>query len=105
MLTCALANVRLFSIILVWNACLSSGSNRDDLGFNHCEADAIMLSFYSSLRSSGYIGHAVIDSEDTDGYVQATSDSHDIPVLSVLRKRIICFCVEVCVLTKISQSV
>ena len=32
---------------------LSSGNNRDDLNFNQCEADIIMLSFYAVLRSSG----------------------------------------------------
>ena len=47
--------------------CLSSGSNRDDLGFNHCEADTIMLSIYSSLMSSSYSDPIIIDTEDTDG--------------------------------------
>lgn len=38
----------------------------------------IMLSVYAALRSSGYSNPVVIDTEDTDVYIQAVAISHDI---------------------------
>ena len=66
--------------------CLSSANVKHDLGFNQCEANTIMLSFYIVLRSSGYSDHVVIHTEDTDVYIQA-----DVYMMSLtlfaLRKR------------------
>ena len=41
-----------------------------DYGFKHLEADTMLLSIYSKLRTANYTNTAVIDSEDTDVYVQ-----------------------------------
>ena len=59
--------------------CLSSGNVKDDLEFNQCEADTIILSLYTALRSSGYSDPVVIDTQDTDLYIQEAAVSHDIP--------------------------
>ena len=39
--------------------------------FRQTEADTILLSIYARLRDNGHTDGAVIDSEDTDVYVQA----------------------------------
>ena len=39
--------------------------------FRQTEADTILLSIYARLRGNGHTEVAVIDSEDTDVYVQA----------------------------------
>ena len=43
-----------------------------DYAFKHTEADTILLFTYAKLRTQHYTGSLVIDSEDTDVYVQAT---------------------------------
>ena len=74
---------------------LSSGSVRQDLGFNQCEADTIMLSFYVALRASGYNDPVVIDATDTDVYIQAAAVSHDIPGVICIKKKNL-FSAEAC---------
>ena len=37
----------------------------------HAEADIVMFTTYSVLRSNGYAEAVVLDTEDTDSYVQA----------------------------------
>ena len=52
---------------------LSSGNVLPDLAFNQCEADTIMLSFYTALRASGQNDPVVIDAADTDVYIQTAA--------------------------------
>ena len=66
---------------------LSSGNAKQDLAFNQCEADIIMLSFYTALRASGYSDPIVIDAEDTDLYIQAAAILHDYTgVICIMKK-------------------
>ena len=58
---------------------LSTGHTKDSLSFSQDEADTIMLSVYAALRLSGYSDPVVIDTEDTDIYIQAVAISHHIP--------------------------
>ena len=76
---------------------LSSGNVKDDLSFNQCEADTIMLSFYAALRLSGYSNPVVIDAEDTDMYIQAAAISYDIPgIICIKKKKQLFFCRGMC---------
>ena len=76
---------------------LSSGNVCQDLGFNQCEADTIMLSFYVALRASGYYDPVVIDATDTDVYIQAAAISHDVPgVICIKKKDELLFCRGMC---------
>lgn len=76
---------------------LSSGNVRQNLGFNQCEADTIMLSFYVALRASGYNDPVVIDATDTDVYIQAAAVSHDVPgVICIKKKDELLFCRGMC---------
>ena len=43
----------------------------EDYAFKHSEADTMLLSAYATLRAQNYAGAVVLDSEDTDVYVQA----------------------------------
>ncbi len=50
---------------------LSTGVASGDYVFKQPEADTMMLSAYAKLRIGNYTGAVVLDSEDTDVYVQA----------------------------------
>ena len=77
--------------------CLSSGHKRDDLSFDQCEADTIMLSIYAALRSSGYKDPVVIDAEDTDVYIQADAISHYLPgIICIKKKKELLSCKDMC---------
>ena len=49
-----------------------------DYRFKHLEADTMLLSIYAKLRTANYTNTVVLDSEDTDVYVQAAYVSHQI---------------------------
>ncbi|MES9882370.1 MAG: hypothetical protein ABW185_15975 [Sedimenticola sp.] len=76
---------------------LQSGEVEESLCFDQCEADTIMLSIYTALRSSGCSEPVVIDAEDTDVYVQAVAISHDVPgILCMRKKKQLLFCRGMC---------
>ena len=50
---------------------MTTGVASRDYVFKHAEADTILLSAYAKLRAGNYTGAVVLDSEDTDVYVQA----------------------------------
>ena len=64
---------------------------KDDLSFNRCEAGAIMLSFYTALRSSGYRNSKGLNLL----YIQVAA-FHCVAALSLPRKRNSSFYVEAC---------
>ena len=57
---------------------LSTGSVSGDYVFKHPEADTMLLSAYAKLRSGDNTGVVVLDSEDTDVYVQAAFVAHQL---------------------------
>ena len=64
--------------------CISSANVKHDPGFNQCEANTIMLSFYIVLRSSGYSDHV---------YIQAAAISHHVPdIICIKKKKQLIFC-------------
>ena len=50
---------------------LSSGEDVPELTCLHAKADTAIFTIYSVLRSDGYKAAVVMDTEDTDNYVQA----------------------------------
>ena len=66
------------------------------LFFSHTEADTMLISAYAKLRDScNYNGAVIIDSEDTDVYVQAAFVSHVLPGnLYLKHKRSLFNCAE-----------
>ena len=57
---------------------LITGAASTDFGFTHLEADTILLSAYANVRTQNYNESVVLDSENTDVYVQAAYASHQI---------------------------
>ena len=58
---------------------IETGIEYAELKFGQAEADTIMLSVYSVLRSNGFNGDIVIDSKDTDVYIAAAHVAHLYP--------------------------
>ena len=76
---------------------LSTGDTKDNLSFSQGETDTIMPFVYAAPRSSGYSDPVVIDTEDTDVYIQAAAISHHIPgILCINKKRQYFFCRSMC---------
>ena len=64
-----------------------TGEIDPNLKFNHPEADTTIFGIYAKLRD-GYEGPAIIDSEDTDVYVQAAYVAKNVPgKLYIKRKK------------------
>lgn len=61
--------------------------------FSQVEADIIMFSAYNKLRTTGCEDAIVIDSEDTDVYVQAAFVSHHVPGLLCIKQMTLYFAV------------
>lgn len=50
---------------------LTTGMLMPQFTFSHAEADTVIFTTYSVLRSNGYTSPVVLDTKDTDNYVQA----------------------------------
>jgi hypothetical protein len=78
---------------------LTTGKLVPELTCSHAEADTAMLTIYSVLRSDSYTAAVVLDTEDTDNYVQAAYVAQKTTgILCVKRKRQLidarCLCSE-----------
>jgi len=51
------------------------------------EANTAMFTIYSKLRSDGYTASVVLDTEDTDNYVQATYVAQQTPGILCLKRK------------------
>jgi hypothetical protein len=72
---------------------LSTGVASGDYAFKHPEADTMLLSAYAKLRTRNYTGAVVLDSEDTDVYVQAAYVSQQLQGdLLIKRKHVLINC-------------
>ena len=58
-----------------------------DLTCFHAEADTAMFTIYNQLRSSGYTSAVVLDTEDTDNYVQAAFVAQNTTGLVCLKRK------------------
>jgi len=66
---------------------LTTGEELPEFVCFQSEADTAMFTMYSVLRSKGYQAAVVVDTEDTDNYVQAAYVAHRTPgILSIKRK-------------------
>ena len=66
---------------------LKTGKEITEFQCNQSEADTIMFSIYATIRSHGLDDTVVLDTNDTDCYVQAAALSHVLPgVLAIRRK-------------------
>ena len=73
---------------------LTNGNIENDFVFSHSEADTMLISAYAKLRES-YDGSVIIDSEDTDVYVQGAFVSHVLPGnLYMKNKKLLFNCAE-----------
>ncbi|XP_028404399.1 uncharacterized protein LOC114527028 [Dendronephthya gigantea] len=76
---------------------VSSAVVLQDLSFDQCEADTIILSVYAALRASGNNDPVVIDAADTDVYVQAAAVSREFSgILCVKKKQKLLCCRAMC---------
>ena len=72
---------------------LNTNEQNETLSIRHAEADTILLSIYASLRANGNTKAVIIDSEDTDVYVQAAYVSHNVVgELFIKRKSVLVNC-------------
>lgn len=72
---------------------VSTGVANTDFIFRHPEADTMMFSAYAKLRTGNFNGAVVLDSEDTDVYVQAAYLSQQLPGdLLIKRKHVFINC-------------
>ena len=58
-----------------------------DFGFKHPEADTMLLCAYAKLRAENYKEVVVLDSEDTDVYVQAAYVSHQLQRTLLIKRK------------------
>ena len=66
---------------------LSTDQVMPDLTCFHAEADTAMFTIYNQLRSAGYTATVVLDTEDTDNYVQASFVAQRTSGLLCLRRK------------------
>ena len=66
---------------------LSSGLARTDFVMNNSKADTALLTAYNQLRTGDYSGTVVIDSEDTDVYIQAAYVSHQLQGQLLIKRK------------------
>ena len=53
----------------------------------HAEADTAIFTIYDSLRKSGYVNPIVIDSDDTDNYIQEAYVSNKVQGIMLLKRK------------------
>ena len=66
---------------------LTTGEPERHFRFNHTEADSILLSVYAELQEIGHAEVVVLDSEDTDVYVQASYVSNEVAGDLMIRRK------------------
>ncbi len=53
----------------------------------HCEADTAIFTIYNAIRGSGYLEPVIIDTEDTDNYVQAAYVANKVHGILLLKQK------------------
>ena len=66
---------------------LTSGKLMPEFKCYHAEADTAMFTVYSVLRSEGYTAAVILDTEDTDTYVQAAYVAQHVSGLLCLKRK------------------
>ena len=66
---------------------LTTGKLMPEYACSHAEADTAMFTIYNSIRLNGYKKAAILDTEDTDNYVQAAYVGQKISGLLCVKKK------------------
>lgn len=66
---------------------LTTGKDLPELLCFQAEADTAMFTMYSVLRSEGYKAAVILDTEDSDNYVQAAYVAHMMPGVLCLKRK------------------
>ena len=66
---------------------LSKQTPEPDLLCLHAEADTALFTVYNNIRATGYVNPIIIDTEDTDNYVQAAYVSNKIPGCLLIKRK------------------
>ena len=66
---------------------LNTGEVSREYAFKHAEADTMLLSAYAKIRAGDYNGTVVLDSEDTDVYVQAIYVAHQLDGTLLMKRK------------------
>ena len=66
---------------------LTKQTQEEDFLCTHCEADTAILTIYNAIRSSGYLEPVIIDTEDTDDYVQLAYVANKVHVILLLKQK------------------
>ena len=53
----------------------------------HAEADTALFTIYNSIRAAGYLKPVVMDTEDTDNYIQAAYVSNRVPGSMLIKRK------------------
>ena len=67
----ATSNEIIYCVVSSSSINLTTGKHLPEFSCSQAEADTAMFTVYSVLRSQAYTGAVVLDTEDTDNYVQA----------------------------------
>ena len=66
---------------------LTKQTQEDDFLCTHCEADTAIFTIYNDIRGSGYLEPVIIDTEDTDNYVQAAYVANKVNGILLLKQK------------------
>ena len=66
---------------------LTKQTQEDDFLCTHCEADTAIFTIYNDIRGSGYLEPVIIDTEDTDNYVQAAYVANKVHGILLLKQK------------------
>ena len=66
---------------------LTKNTHENSFLCRHCEADTAMFTIYNAIRVSGYLEPVVMDTEDTDNYVQAAYVADKVPGILLLKQK------------------
>ena len=61
----------IYTVVDEYSTNLTKNKTEPDMLCLHTKADTALFTIYDSIRASGYMNPVVIDTEDTDNYVQA----------------------------------
>ena len=69
----------IYTVVGEYSTNLSTGNPEPDFLCMHAEADNALFYIYDSIRNTGYVKLVILDTEDTDNYVQAAYVSNRCP--------------------------
>ena len=77
----------IYTVVGEYATNLTRNAPEPDLLCLHAEADTALFTIYDNIRGAGYVKPIVIDSEDTDNYVQAAYVSNRRPGTMLVKRK------------------